>query len=116
MPGPFSTELAQALRDMAMGRGRREALRDIGERTGVSDVITFVGAVIHAETTGSPIGDVLRVQADAMRVRRRQRVEQTAQKMPVWMTFPLILFLLPSLFIAILGPAGITAWESFGNR
>lgn len=116
MSGPFSTELAQALRDMAMGRGRREALREIGERTGVSDVITFVGAVIHAETTGSPIGDVLRVQADAMRVRRRQRVEQTAQKMPVWMTFPLILFLLPSLFIAILGPAGITAWESLTNR
>lgn len=116
MPGPFSTELAQALRDMALGRGRREALRDIGERTGVPDVITFVGAVIHAETTGSPIGDVLRVQADAMRVRRRQRVEQAAQKMPVWMTFPLILFLLPSLFIAILGPAGITAWESLANR
>jgi tight adherence protein C len=116
MPGPFSEELAQALRDMAMGRGRREALRGIGERTGVTDVITFVGAIIHAETTGSPIGDVLRVQADAMRTRRRQRVERAAQKMPVWMTFPLILFLLPSLFIAILGPAGINAWESFVNR
>ncbi len=116
MPGPFSEELAQALRSMAMGRGRREALRGIGERTGVPDVITFVGAIVHAETTGSPIGDVLRVQADAMRTRRRQRVEQTAQKMPVWMTFPLILFLLPSLFIAILGPAGINAWESFVNR
>jgi tight adherence protein C len=116
MPGPFSEELAQALRDMAMGRGRREALRAIGERTGVPDLISFVGSIIHAETTGSPIGDVLRVQADAMRTRRRQRVEQAAQKMPVWMTFPLILFLLPSLFIAILGPAGINAWESFVNK
>ena len=113
MPGPFSAELAQALRDMAMGRSRRDALRDIGERTGVPDIITFVNAIIHAETTGSSIADVLRVQADAMRVRRRQRIERTAQKMPIWMTFPLVIFLLPSLFIAILGPAGIDVYEGF---
>jgi tight adherence protein C len=113
MPGPFSEELAQALGEMAMGRSRRDALRDIGQRTGVPDVITFVSAIIHAETTGSAIGDVLRVQAQAMRTRRRQRVERTAQKMPIWMTFPLVIFLLPSLFIAILGPAGIEIYESF---
>lgn len=113
MPGPFSEELAQALREMAMGRSRRDALREIGERTGIADVITFVNAIIHAEVTGSAIGDVLRVQADAMRTRRRQRVEQTAQKMPIWMTFPLVIFLLPSLFIAILGPAGIDVYHGF---
>ena len=112
MPGPFSDELAQALREMAMGRSRRDALREIADRTGVLDVLTFINAIIHAETTGSPIGQVLRVQADAMRLRRRQRIEQAAQKMPIWMTFPLVCFLLPSLFIAILGPAIIDAWES----
>ncbi len=115
LPGPFGDELAHALRDMALGRSRRDALREIGERTGVADVITFMSSIIHAETTGSSIGDVLRVQADQMRTRRRQRVEQTAQKIPIWMTFPLILFLLPSLFIAILGPAAIQILDSLSE-
>jgi tight adherence protein C len=112
LPGPFGDELARALRDMALGRSRRDALREVGERTGVTDVITFVNSIIHAELTGSSIGDVLRVQADQMRTRRRQRVEQIAQKIPIWMTFPLVIFLLPSLFIAILGPAVIQVLDS----
>ena len=112
LPGAFGDELNQALRDMSLGRSRSDALRDIGVRTGVSDVITFVNSVIHAETTGSSIADVLRVQADQMRVRHRQRLEQIAQKIPIYMTFPLVLFLLPSLFIAILGPAAIQVLDS----
>ena len=97
---------------MSLGRSRRDALRDIGERTGVPDVITFVNSIVHAETTGSSIADVLRVQADQTRIRRRQRVEQIAQRIPIWMTFPLVVFLLPSLFIAILGPAIIQVIDS----
>lgn len=112
VPGAFSEELAQALRELAMGRSRREALREVGERTAIPEVITFVNAIIHAETTGASIGDVLRVQSDQIRMRRRQRIEQAAQRIPVWMTFPLVLFLLPSLFIAILGPAAIEVLES----
>jgi len=112
LPGPFGDELAHALRDMSLGRSRRDALRDIGERTGVPDVITFVNSIVHAETTGSSIADVLRVQADQTRIRRRQRVEQIAQRIPIWMTFPLVVFLLPSLFIAILGPAIIQVMDS----
>ena len=115
LPGPFGDELARALRDMALGRSRRDALREVGERTGVTDVITFVNSIIHAELTGSSIGDVLRVQADQMRTRRRQRVEQIAQKIPIWMTFPLVVFLLPSLFIAILGPAAIQVLDSLAR-
>lgn len=115
LPGPFGDELARALREMALGRSRREALREVGERTGVPDVITFVNSIIHAEMTGSSIGDVLRVQADQMRTRRRQRVEQIAQRIPIWMTFPLVIFLLPSLFIAILGPAAIQVLDSFAR-
>lgn len=113
LPGPFADELQRLLREMAMGRMRRDALRDLSERTGVLEVTTFVNALIHAEVTGASIGDVLRVQADQMRLKRRQRVEQTAQRIPIWMTFPLVLFLLPSLFIVILGPAGIQVWEAF---
>ncbi len=115
LPGPFGDELARALRDMALGLSRRDALREVGERTGVPDVITFVSSIIHAELTGSSIGDVLRVQADQMRMRRRQRVEQLAQKIPIWMTFPLVIFLLPSLFIAILGPAAIQVLDSLAR-
>ncbi|OFW64159.1 MAG: hypothetical protein A2Y74_08330 [Actinobacteria bacterium RBG_13_63_9] len=115
LPGPFGDELARALREMALGQSRRDALREVGERTGVPEVITFVGSIIHAERTGSSIADVLRVQADQIRVRRRQRVEQIAQKIPIWMTFPLVLFLLPSLFIAILGPAAIQVLDSLAR-
>jgi len=115
LPGPFGDELAHALRDMALGRSRRDALHEVGERTGVPEVITFVNSIIHAELTGSSIGDVLRVQADQMRTRRRQRVEQIAQKIPIWMTFPLVVFLLPSLFIAILGPAAIQVLDSLAR-
>ena len=115
LPGPFGDELARALREMALGRSRRDALREVGERTGVPEVITFVSSIIHAEITGSSIGDVLRVQADQVRTRRRQRVEQIAQKIPIWMTFPLVVFLLPSLFIAILGPAAIQVMDSLAG-
>lgn len=115
LPGPFGDELARALREMALGRSRRDALHDAGERTGVADVVTFMASIIHAELTGSSIGDVLRVQADQMRMRRRQRVEQTAQRIPIWMTFPLVLFLLPSLFLAILGPAAIEVLDSLSQ-
>jgi tight adherence protein C len=114
LPGPFGEELEQGLRDMSLGRGRHESLRAVADRTGVSEVKTFIGSIIHAETTGSSVGDVLRVQADQMRTRRRQRVEQIAQKIPIWMTFPLVMFLLPSLFIAILGPAAIEVINALG--
>lgn len=114
LPGPFAEELEQALDDMSLGRSRHESLRAVGERTGLSEVKTFIGSIIHAETTGSSIGDVLRVQSDQMRIRRRQRVEQLAQRIPIWMTFPLVMFLLPSLFIAILGPAAIEVINALG--
>jgi tight adherence protein C len=115
LPGPFGEELSQALRDMALGRSRRDALREAGERTGVPEVITFVSSIIHAEATGSSVGDVLRVQAEQVRMRRRQRVEQIAQKIPIWITFPLVMFLLPSLFIAILGPAAIQVIDNLSS-
>lgn len=115
MKGPLSDELAYALDQMAVGRMRRDALRDVGVRTAVPEVITFVNAVVHAEHTGASIGQLLRVQAEQARIKRRQRVEAHAQRMPIWMTFPLVLFILPSLFIVILGPAGISAYEVLGG-
>ena len=111
--GPFAVELRRTLREIALGKMRRDALRELGERTGVPDLITFVNAVVQAELMGSSVGAVLRVQSEQMRVRRRQRAEQQAYKAPVKMIFPLVLCIFPTLFIVILGPAVITIMKDF---
>jgi tight adherence protein C len=111
--GPFSQELNRALRDVALGKSRRDALKELGQRTGVPDLIQFTNAVIQAEAMGSSIGTVLRVQSDQLRVRRRQRAEEAAYKAPVKMLFPLVLCIFPTLFIVILGPAVITIMNDF---
>ena len=111
--GPFAVELSRTLQEISLGRMRRDALHELGERTGVPDLISFVNAVIQAEQMGSSIGTVLRVQADQLRVRRRQRAEAQAYKAPVKMIFPLVLCIFPALFIVILGPAVITIIQDF---
>src|SRR4029079_7625390 len=110
---PFADELSRALRDIALGKSRRDALKELGDRTGVPDLISFTNAVIQAEAMGSSVGQVLRVQADQLRVKRRQRAEQAAYKAPVKMLFPLVMFIFPTLFIVILGPAIITIMQGF---
>lgn len=114
--GPFADELSRMLREIALGKMRRDALRELGERTGVPDLVAFVNAVIQAEQMGSSVGTVLRVQAEQLRVRRRQRAEEQAYKAPVKMIFPLILCIFPTLFIVILGPAVITIMRDFPGR
>ena len=111
--GPFAFELRRTLRDISLGKMRRDALVELGTRTGVPDLISFVNAVIQAEQMGSSVGTVLRVQAEQLRVRRRQRAEEQAYKAPVKMIFPLILCIFPTLFIVILGPAVITIMNDF---
>ena len=111
--GPFADELTRTLRDIVLGKQRSIALKELGDRTGVPDLVTFVNAVIQAERMGSSVGTVLRVQADQLRVRRRQRAEEQAYKAPVKMIFPLILCIFPTLFIVILGPAVITIMNDF---
>lgn len=106
--GPFAQELSRALRDIALGKPRREAMKELGARTGVADLVQFTNAVNQAEAMGSSIGAVLRVQADQLRIRRRQRAEEQAYKAPVKMIFPLVLCIFPTLFVVILGPAAIT--------
>jgi tight adherence protein C len=110
--GPFGDELTLMLHDVAMGKLRRVALREVAERTGVPDLTSFINAVIQAETMGTSIAAVLRVQADQMRIKRRQRAEQEAQAAPIKMMFPLVLFIFPTMFIVILGPAGISIYET----
>jgi tight adherence protein C len=105
--GPLADELGRMLREVAMGKLRREALTEMAERISVEELTSFVNGVIQAEQLGVGIAQVLRVQADQMRTRRRQRVEQMAHEAPIKMIFPLVLFIFPAFMLVILGPAVI---------
>jgi len=110
--GPFGEELAVTMREISLGKLRRDALKEMSGRIGVPDLATFINAVVQAESMGTSIATVLRVQADQMRMRRRQRAEKQAHEAPIKMMFPLVLFIFPSLFIVILGPAGIAIYRT----
>ena len=111
--GPIAEEFSRVLREMQIGSGRADALRAMGERTNVADVRTFVGAMVQADAFGIPIAQVLRIQSAEMRVKRRQRAEEKAQQVPVKITIPLIFCILPTLFIAVMGPAVLSIMDSF---
>lgn len=113
MPGPLSEEIRRALDEIRMGSTREAALRGIARRTGVSELSSFISAVIQSEELGSNIAGTLRVQSDYMRQRRRQLAEEMAQKAPVKLVFPLLFFIFPALFVVILGPAAIRIFQMF---
>jgi tight adherence protein C len=113
--GPFTDEVRHMLLEVQMGRPRREALEDLADRTQVPELLTFVNAVIQAQQLGTNLGRVLRAQADQMRVKRRQRAEETARRMPTKMVFPLVFFMMPALFIVIIGPVAISVIEALSD-
>ena len=114
--GPLAEELVRTLQDMQVGRSRRESYQALAERTSIPELRSFVQAVVQADTYGIAISRVLRIQAKVMRVKRRQRAEEKAMKLPVMILFPLLFFIFPVLFIAILGPAVITAVVTFSGQ
>lgn len=102
--GPFSDEISLMLRQVGMGRPRRESLEDLAYRVDVPEVTTFVHAVVQAEQLGTSLGRVLRAQSLSLRVHRRQKAEEMARRAPVKMVFPLVLFIMPTFFIVTIGP------------
>jgi tight adherence protein C len=114
--GPLAEELVRTLQDMQVGRSRRESYLALAERTNLPELRSFVQAIVQADTYGIAISRVLRVQAKVMRVKRRQRAEEKAMKLPVSILFPLLFFIFPVLFIAILGPAVINAITTFSGQ
>ena len=114
--GPLAEELVRTLQDMQVGRSRRESYQALAERTSIPELRSFVQAVVQADTYGIAISRVLRIQAKVMRVKRRQRAEEKAMKLPVMILFPLLFFIFPVLFIAILGPAVINAVVTFSGQ
>ena len=112
MKGPLSEELLFTMNEISKGRGRSEALREMVKRTQVADLGTFVTSIIQAEEMGSNIGNVLRIQAETMRLNKRQRAETQAAKIPTKMLFPIVFFMFPALFVVILGPAVLNIMET----
>jgi tight adherence protein C len=113
--GPLADELVRTLQDIQMGNSRRQAFESLTTRTTVTDLRRFVRAVIQADAYGVSIAGVLRTQADEMRLKRRQRAEEKAQKIPVKVLAPLMLFILPVIFIVVMGPAAINIFETFSD-
>jgi tight adherence protein C len=103
--GPLPDELLRVHREIQMGIPRREALTSLSARTDVDELKTFASAVIQSERYGTPVINVLRTQAQELRILRRQRAEETAHKAPVKMLLPMVMFIFPVIFIILLGPA-----------
>lgn len=103
----LSLAFTRTIREVQLGKVRREALRDMADRLGIPEMTSFVAAIVQSEQLGVSMAKVLRIQSDQMRVKRRQRAEEEAHKAPVKMLIPMALLIFPSIMIIILTPAAI---------
>jgi tight adherence protein C len=115
VPGPLSDEIGRMLHEMQLGVARVEAFRHLADRTDVEELKAFVLSMVQADTFGISVGKVLRAQAKELRMKRRQRAEEAAMKVPVKMLFPLIFCILPAMFIVMIGPGVIRIMRAFSG-
>ncbi len=108
----LSLAFARVIREVQLGKVRREALRDMADRIGINEMTSFIAAVIQSEMLGVSMAKVLRIQSDQMRVRRRQLAEEEAHKAPLKMLIPMGLLIFPSLIIVLMTPAALKLWQS----
>ena len=111
--GPLAEELIRVLQDIQAGLGRPVALRSLLDRTDVPELKQFIGALLQAESYGIPVAQILRTQAAELRVKRRQRAEERAMKLPVKLIFPLVFCFLPGIIIVTVAPAAIQLSRTF---
>lgn len=114
--GPLSQEFKRTLHEVNLGIARYDALQNLGERSGVEDLKSFITAVNYISKLGGSLVDVIRIQAEAMRVKRRQRAEKMAAQTPVKIMIPLVLFILPAIFIVVLGPPFLQAMQKLAGK
>jgi tight adherence protein C len=114
--GDLSQEFERYLLELRVGKAKREALRNIIWRTGVADLSQFITAIIQADQLGVSITNVLRIQSEQMRVRRRQRAEELAHKAPIKMLFPMAFCIFPAIFVVILGPIVPSIMNGLGGK
>ncbi len=115
MPGQVANEFDRVLQEMKMGKPKKEALKEMSERVGLNDLTTFVGSIIQAEQLGVSIGNVLRIQSEQMRQKRRQRAQEKAMKAPIKMLLPMVFFIFPTIFTVLIGPVIIKMLKVFMN-
>jgi tight adherence protein C len=115
VPGPLAEEIGRLLQEAQIGVSRPDTFRHLAERTNVPELQGFVLSMIQADMFGVSIANVLRAQAQELRHKRRQRAEETAQKIPVKLLFPMIFMVLPALFIIVLGPGAIKIYQQFAG-
>ena len=108
----LSHEFGRVIREIQLGKLRREALRDMADRMGVAEMTSFVAAVIQSEQLGVSMAKVLRIQSDQMRIKRRQRAEEEAHKAPLKMLIPMAFLIFPSICIVLMSPAIIMLFRS----
>lgn len=108
----LSLSFGRVLREIQLGKLRREALRDMADRIGIAEMTSFVAAIIQSEQLGVSMAKVLRIQSDQMRMKRRQAAEEEAHKAPIKMLFPMVLLIFPTILIILLGPAGLILMTS----
>lgn len=114
MTPEISQEFRRLNKELSAGLSRLEAFQNMGQRTGVDEMRSLCAMIVQADKMGTSIADTLRIYADDLRTRRRQRAEELAAKASIKMTFPLVLFIFPPLFIILIGPVIITTLKSFG--
>jgi tight adherence protein C len=113
--GVIANEFHRCLEEIRLGKTRREALAAIRDRLDVDEIKSFISSILQAEKLGVGMVQVLRVQSSDVREQRKQRAEEAAMKAPIKMLFPLVLFIFPSLFIVLLGPAVIQFIQAFSK-
>lgn len=109
----LTREFARVLSEMRIGKAKRDALREMAERVDEDGLSVFVSSVIQADQLGVAITQVLRIQSEAMRTRRRQIAQEKAQKAPLKMLFPMAFLIFPALYVVILGPAVPQVYDAF---
>ncbi|MBE0466408.1 MAG: type II secretion system F family protein [Candidatus Desulforudis sp.] len=115
MTGPLPDEFARTLNEIRLGKMRRHALRDMGQRVGAKSLSQFISTVIQSTQMGVSLGNILRIQSEKIRQERRMRASEMAMKAPVKMLFPMIFFIFPALFVVLLGPAMMRIVDTFAN-
>jgi tight adherence protein C len=108
----LSLAFARTIREIQLGKVRRDALRDMADRLGIAEVSSFVAAIIQSEQLGVSMAKILRIQSDQMRVKRRQRAEELAHQAPVKMVIPMAFLMFPTIMIIVLTPAALQIMSS----
>ena len=111
----LSLSFSRAIKEVQLGKLRRDALKDMSNRIGLAEMTSFIAAVIQSEQLGVSMAKVLRIQSEQMRMKRRQRAEEEAHKAPVKMIVPMAFLTFPSIFIVLLAPAAFSMAETFGG-